>query len=136
MFITIAVSGYGSSFVFRPMYLLTLVRRQVMYMQILFCLQMTSSSGDDDWKTIFKTAILTMCKNGLYYHEQISVEGVLAVTLDKSRVVVISINELCIGKNDVASMPIANTNERSTAVLSKIFHQNDSHGPGKLLVSG
>ena len=106
--------------------------------------QMASKSiGDDDWKNLFSEAVIAMCKTGLRYSEQVSVEGVLAITLDRSKVLVVNINEVLRGKNVVCHAPLSATpaatkpdTERTTSILSRVFHQNDAHGPAQLLVTG
>ena len=103
----------------------------------------SKSIGDDDWKDLFSEAVIAMCKTGLRYSEQISVEGILAITLDRSKIVVVNINEVLHGKNVVRHAPASAATaatkpdtELATSILSRVFHQNDAHGPAQLLVTG
>ena len=41
---------------------------------------------DDAWKAGFREAIVQMCRSGLLFSQELSVEGMLAITLDKKEV--------------------------------------------------
>ena len=64
---------------------------------------------DDQAKVqaLLKEAITVLCKNGLTYRSEFSVEGLLGITLDNEEVFLISINEVI--KGDFPTSPVQQT---------------------------
>lgn len=45
-------------------------------------------------RTLLKESISILCKNGLTYNQEITVEGLLGVTVDKREIFLVNVNEL------------------------------------------
>ena len=53
----------------------------------------TRQADRERMKTLLVEAIATLCRNGLHYEEELTVEGLIGITLDKRDVFLVNINE-------------------------------------------
>ena len=50
-------------------------------------------------QAVLKDTILMLCQNGLHFQSEFSVEALVAVTVDQSKVLLVSIKETVYGNN-------------------------------------
>ncbi len=56
----------------------------------------------DHLKLLITDAVTVLCKSGLTYSAQLSVEGLLGITLDEEEVFLVNINQTVLGENEVS----------------------------------
>ena len=76
--------------------------------------------------------VTLLCKNGLVYNQEIKVQGLLGITLDKNEVFLVQINELIPGKVAVPSSERSTTMAPSELSAAK---KNTGAGSSKVVSS-
>ena len=56
-------------------------------------------SAENSVKVLLRDTILALCRNTLAYRSNVSVEGLIGVTLDEDEIILVSINDLIRGED-------------------------------------
>lgn len=75
--------------------------------------------------------VTLLCKNGLVYSQEIKVQGLLGITLDKNDVFLVHINELIAG--NVASVPSTERSATTASALSQSQAKKSTSGSSKVV---
>ena len=59
----------------------------------------TKMAQQEHMQAVLKDTILMLCQNGLHFQSEFSVEALVAVTVDQSKVLLVSIKETVYGNN-------------------------------------